>query len=365
MSIKPDPAEPATTPAAAPDAVAQNLELVIERLKDIRHLGPQTHFSDLAKEALVCARAALAAVPKYPIPPLGQSLQKSGLEPDWNGYAMAEKKDAAQGDAKHLLTGEELARIAYEKFGIVADDMEIMAFIAEVRRLDALAAAPAQPDISRIARFNRAAIAGWPSFDDGTQFLLLTDVQAMMKQRDIAARQQAADERTAFEAHYREDCGMPEEAEFNWESSFIMAAWDGWQAGRAALAAAPVQPVAAPDDAVLKKALIAIRDRCHGIGIRISDDVEKMAIAALAAPAAQGDAVKLECCGLTEFCERAACPAQGDAKELTDDEIVQAVRSVGVDTHPSKFGFLDEQIQGMSVTVLRQVIAAIAAKAAS
>lgn len=57
---------------------------------------------------------------------------------------------------------------------------------------------------------------------------------------------------------------------------------------------APVQPVAVPDDAVLKKALIAIRDRCHGIGIRISDDVEKMAIAALAAPAAQGDAVTLQ-----------------------------------------------------------------------
>lgn len=54
--------------------------------------------------------------------------------------------------------------------------------------------------------------------------------------------------------------------------------------------------------------------------------------------------------------------AQGDAKELTDKEIVQAVRSVGVDTHPSKFG-LKEQIEGMSVTVLRQVIAAIAAKA--
>lgn len=103
MSTKPDPAEPATTPAAAPGAVAQNLELVIERLKDIRHLGPQTHFSDLAKEALVCARAALAAVPKHPIPPLGQSLQNSGLEPDWNGHAMAEKKDAAQGDAKHLV----------------------------------------------------------------------------------------------------------------------------------------------------------------------------------------------------------------------------------------------------------------------
>ncbi len=49
--------------------------------------------------------------------------------------------------------------------------------------------------------------------------------------------------------------------------------------------------LAVPDDAVLKKTLIAIRDRCHGIGIRISDDVEKMAIAALAAPAAQGDAL--------------------------------------------------------------------------
>ncbi len=61
----------------------------------------------------------------------------------------------------------------------------------------------------------------------------------------------------------------------------------------------------------------------------------------------------------------AAPAAQGDAKELTDDEIVRAVRSVGVDTHPSKFGFIDEQIEGMSVTVLRQVIAAIAAKAAS
>ena len=306
MSIKPDPAEPATTPAAAPDAVAQNLELVIERLKDIRHLGPQTHFSDLAKEALVCARAALAAVPKYPIPPLGQSLQKSGLEPDWNGYAMAEKKDAAQGDAKHLLTGEELARIAYEKFGIVADDMEIMAFIAEVRRLDALAAAPAQPDISRIARFNRAAIAGWPSFDDGTQFLLLTDVQAMMKQRDIAARQQAADERTAFEAHYREDCGMPEEAEFNWESSFIMAAWDGWQAGRAALAAAPVQPVAVPDGWKL-------------VPVRMTPEMKS--ILKEAAPKWNAESVY----GNLLAAAHAAPAAQGDAKAIRQEAFKEAI----------------------------------------
>lgn len=61
----------------------------------------------------------------------------------------------------------------------------------------------------------------------------------------------------------------------------------------------------------------------------------------------------------------AAPAAQGDAKELTNAQIAEAVRSVGVDTHPSKFGFADEQIEGMSVTVLRQVIAAIATKSAS
>lgn len=70
-----------------------------------------------------------------------------------------------------------------------------------------------------------------------------------------------------------------------------------------------------------------------------------------------------EPCGWYSDEQPAIAPAaQGDAKELTDKEIVQAVRSVGVDTHPSKFGF-KEQIEGMSVTVLRQVIAAIAAKA--
>jgi hypothetical protein len=68
---------------------------------------------------------------------------------------------------------------------------------------------------------------------------------------------------------------------------------------------------------------------------------------------------------MMKYGKRAAPAAQGDAKGLTDDEIVQAVRSVGVDTHPSKFGFIDEQIEGMSVTVLRQAVAAIATKAAS
>lgn len=53
--------------AASPQVVAderayvKNLELVIERLKDMRHLYPQSHVSDLAKEALVCARAALVS----------------------------------------------------------------------------------------------------------------------------------------------------------------------------------------------------------------------------------------------------------------------------------------------------------------
>lgn len=143
---------------------------------------------------------------------------------------------------------------------------------------------------------------------------------------------------------------------------------------------APVQPVAVPDGPSAEDYSDMLRDFFfrHAAGgyndegglvplETAKDKLEWIVNEAIqhAAPAAQGDAVKLECCGSTEFCERAACPAQGDAKELTDDEIVQAVRSVGVDTHPSKFGFIDEQIQGMSVTVLRQVIAAIAAKAAS
>lgn len=43
-------------------ALMQNAELVHERLKDIRHLGPGTHASDLAKEALPCIRAIIAAM---------------------------------------------------------------------------------------------------------------------------------------------------------------------------------------------------------------------------------------------------------------------------------------------------------------
>lgn len=147
-----------------------------------------------------------------------------------------------------------------------------------------------------------------------------------------AAPQVAADERQAFENKFPGVCSHWNGQ--NYGDNRCQRMWEVWQA-RAALAAAPVQaqeqrfkevgsflyigveyvatsgddprgiklyrpmvapvqPVAVPDGAVLKKALIAIRDRCHGIGIRISDDVEKMAIAALAAPAAQGDAKDVE-----------------------------------------------------------------------
>lgn len=61
----------------------------------------------------------------------------------------------------------------------------------------------------------------------------------------------------------------------------------------------------------------------------------------------------------------AAPAAQGDAKELKEDEIVQVLHLQGVDTNPSKYGFGVEQVSAMSVTTLRQVLAAIAAKAAS
>lgn len=42
-------------------ALLQNAELVHERLKDIRHLGPGTHASALAREALPCIRAIIAS----------------------------------------------------------------------------------------------------------------------------------------------------------------------------------------------------------------------------------------------------------------------------------------------------------------
>lgn len=47
--------------AALSDEQRQNAELVHERLKDIRHLYPGSHASALAKEALPCIRAILAA----------------------------------------------------------------------------------------------------------------------------------------------------------------------------------------------------------------------------------------------------------------------------------------------------------------
>lgn len=141
---------------------------------------------------------------------------------------------------------------------------------------------------------------------------------------------------------------------------------------------APVQPVAVPDGTItltghqLRMALDLIspgipwdRDELDDdltFGIRQHEDDDGKVSTGMCCWNDDTDGV-LPLDG--EYEAPAAPAAQGDAKELTDDEIVQAVRSVGVDTHPSKFGFSEEQIEGMSVTVLRQVIAAIAAKAAS
>lgn len=81
----------------------------------------------------------------------------------------------------------------------------------------------------------------------------------------------------------------------------------------------PVQPVAVPGDELPTDPL-----GCTGylagmaFGNCPADEIShcvSIITAALAAPAAQGDSVKLECCGSTEFCDRAASAAQGNAKE--------------------------------------------------
>lgn len=83
-----------------------------------------------------------------------------GYEPRtnlWNKYTAAKNMLAAAPQVvadERALSGEEIVRMAYEKFGIVADDMEIASFVAEVRRLDGLAAAPVpsnSPELHGIA----------------------------------------------------------------------------------------------------------------------------------------------------------------------------------------------------------------------
>lgn len=109
-----------------------------------------------------------------------------------------------------------------------------------------------------------------------------------------------------------------------------------------------------------------------------------------AAAAAQGDAVKLECCGSTEFCERASCPAQGDAKNaarlnaaiyegitralgeyrmsnmcFADDESMQFPLVDLLSTDGGTIATGQREIEYIADAVYNEVLAAIAAKAAS
>lgn len=171
-----------------------------------------------------------------------------------------------------------------------------------------------------------------------------------------AAPQVVEDKRAeirAFEDFARKACQMPDGIAVNWGALWTQQAYEGWQA-RAALASAPVQaqepvmrkcnrfahacnctrdcpetgqvggiarapvqPVAVPDGIVnIGVAQAALEAWFEEIGIDLDTDDAARLFEAMTASAP-------ECCGSTEFCERVACPAQGDAKELTDDEILK------------------------------------------
>ncbi|MDN2716123.1 hypothetical protein [Janthinobacterium sp. SUN120] len=55
----------------------------------------------------------------------------------------------------------------------------------------------------------------------------------------------------------------------------------------------------------------------------------------------------------------------GDAKVLTDDEIVSVLHSLGIDTHPSKYGFPETQVSATNVPGIRRLLTACAAIATS
>jgi hypothetical protein len=49
--------------------------------------------------------------------------------------------------------------------------------------------------------------------------------------------QNSTPDKAAFEAHYRKECGMPDQAEFQWNAPYMVAALDGWNAKTAHVAA--------------------------------------------------------------------------------------------------------------------------------
>ena len=115
-----------------------------------------------------------------------------------------------------------------------------------------------------------------------------------------AAPQVVADERAAFVAHQRRADNIPEFI----TDDVIMAGeitnhqWAGWQA-RAALAAAPVQPVAVPDG----WKLVPLDPTNGMIDALYHDGYTEMLDEAPAAPAAQGEAKELTDEKLMELAE--------------------------------------------------------------
>lgn len=112
----------------------------------------------------------------------------------------------------------------------------------------------------------QSSLANWDAMLYGQSFMVdgvRIDPRRVVVGMSAAAPQVVADERTAFIEHQRRADSIPEFI----EDDVIMAGeitnhqWAGWQA-RAALAAAPVQPVAVPDliSAIVIGVLEAARD---------------------------------------------------------------------------------------------------------
>lgn len=75
----------------------------------------------------------------------------------------------------------------------------------------------------------------------------------------------APDTRAAFEAHYRKECGMPDDVAIQWDTPYIAAAWDGWQS---ALTWQAATEVAKADDAKLPPPeLTWLYSHCRAIGM--------------------------------------------------------------------------------------------------
>lgn len=231
---------------------------------------------------------------------------------------------------ERALSGEDITRMAYEKFGIVADDMEIVSFVAEVRRLDGLSAVPVQAQEPR------------KPTDLSNRLRSYIDQNLMPYPSDVLA---AADE---IERYYG---GMM-----------------NWKAAAEAKDHAPAQPVAVPDGWQEKmRGLIVSMDVSTG-----DDDASHRIFGEVEGVMPQGDSYVILA---VESSRNFAAPAaQGDAIE---GELTKIVKSGAEKDFP---GFLEwiadrlvyvhnennnvDYVQTLR-TRAKQLRAAIAAKAAS